>query len=337
MYLVANSRITIGNVLLKACNSVEIEQSITEFDTKCVIKLPRNMVKKGDKGVTDFIHKGDKVLIELGYNGLYFEEFNGFIDVIGSDTPLSIECANEWFLFKKNKLNKSFPAATLKEVLSYAFAGFAIDCPDVRLGKFLITNASSYEVAKGLKDSTGFVAKLDVQNKKLSCYWAFDMKAPKMHTYVFGTRNEKLISGLISQKLFPNVKKNDLKFERKDDLKIQIEAIAPKVNGKKMKVTVGSKEPNAEKRTRNYGYEIKTEAELKAAAEKDLAKWKYDGYRGGTITGFGTPRTEAGDSLKLIDPENPEREGTYLIEKVVKRYNADSATFERENTISYKI
>jgi len=333
MYLNANSRITIGNIQIKAVNEVVIESTVKDLEGKATITLPRNFVKKGTKGVTDFIKKGDKVTIELGYNGFYYREFFGYVDIIGSGTPLVIECDNEWFNHKKNVLNKSWLSVNLKTVLKTAMPGYSITCPEVNLGKFLIKSASSFETVKGLMRSVGFFTRLDEDNKKVDCYWPYDIINYGTHTYVFGTHNEQLLR---ARNLYPNIKKNGLTFKVKDDIKLRIIAKCITPTGKHLKVEVGSSDNDAERRTRNYGHEILTEVALKEAADRDLKTWTYGGYRG-TITGFGIPRTNAGDTLKIIDVENPEREGNYLIEKVTKRYNAERAFFERENSLSYKV
>lgn len=336
MYLNANSRITIGTLRFEAVNMVEIEESVRELDNKCKITLPRNFVKKDEKGVTNFIKRKDKVKVELGYNGNYHIEFEGYVDAIGSDTPLVIECDGVWFPHKQNNLLKSFPQATLKEVLQFAFPDYKIDCPDVKLGKFLIQNTSSYGVIKGVKDTAGFYAKIDEETKTITGYYPYSPTKYKTHFYVFGTYDKTKIAELHKRNLSPNIKKNSLKFKKRDELKICLTAKALQTDGKTLKVTVGSTESNAEKRTRNYGYEIKTEKELREAAERDLARWSYDGYTG-DITGFGVPRTHAGDTLTLVDAENPEREGNYLVEKVKMKYSADNAMYERVNTLSFKI
>lgn len=336
MYLNASSRITIGSIVLTSTNNVEIEESVRDLDGKCVIVIPRNLVKKEGKGVTDFIKRKDKVKVELGYNGELFTEFEGFVDVVGSEIPLRIECDNLWFPHKQNNLLMSFKNATLKEILQYAFSEYTIECPDVNVGKFLIQNMSSYGVIKGLKDTVGFYARLDESNKKITGFYPFSPSKYITHTYVFGTHDEAIISGLSARRLSPNVKKNGLKFLHKDELKIELTAKALQRDGKTLKLTLGSTESDAEKRTRNYGYEITTEKQLREAAERDLSKWSYDGYQG-TITGFGFPRTHAGDTVTIIDPDNKEREGNYLIDKVKIGYSADSAQYERVNTLSYKI
>lgn len=333
MYLNANSKITIGKIQFLAVNEVIIETSVKDLEAKATITMPRNVVAKEGKGVTDFIKRGDAVTIELGYNGNFYTEFTGFVDEIGSDTPLVIECDNYWYNHKKNTLNKSWERASLKEVLAFALPDYKVDCPDVQLGKFLIKSASTFEVVKGLMRSVGFFTKLDEANKIVSCYWSYEPTKYETHTYVFGSRNEAELRKL---NLFPNVRKSNLTFKIKDDIKLRITAKAITKAGKHLKVKIGSYDKDAEKRTRNFGHEIENEKQLREAAERDLKRWSYAGYKG-SISGFGFPLTRAGDTLKLIDIDNPEREGQYLIERVKITYSAERANYIRENTLSYKL
>ena len=336
MFLVPQSRIKIGDVTFTSLNEVVIDRSVKDFESRATITLPRNFAKRGNKGVTEFIKKGNAVTIVLGYNNSIYVEFTGYVDTIGASTPLVIECDGEWYPHKKNELTpKTIEKATLKQVLTYAFPDYTIDCPDTNLGTFAVGKVSSFAVLKAVKDSAGFYTRIDETKKIISCYYAYEPTVTTNHNYVFGTRSDELLKSLRLRKLFPNIKKNDLKFERKDDLKIQITAKAKQRDGKTLQVIVGSTHDLADKRTRNYGYEITNEVELKAAAEKDLKLMNFDGYKG-SVTGFGYPRVNAGDSVTIIDPENTEREGKYLCEKVKINYSV-TIGYERVTTISYKI
>jgi hypothetical protein len=75
--------------------------------------------------------------------------------------------------------------------------------------------------------------------------------------------------------------------------------------------------------------------DLRAIGEAIYKRNCYDGYSG-TITGFSDPRTNAGDTLKIIDPLELDHQGNYLIEAVHKTYDLSSG-FDRENTLSFKV
>ena len=89
---------------------------------------------------------------------------------------------------------------------------------------------------------------------------------------------------------------------------MHITVISKQKKGKDVKIEVGSKDKDANKITLTL-YNVSNESEMRKQAEAELKRRAYNGYTG-TITGFGAPRTQAGDSLKIIDPDNPEREGT---------------------------
>lgn len=336
MYLTPNSRLKIGNVTFESLNEAIVERSVKDFYSKATITLPRNFSKREGKGVTQFIHKGDVVILELWYGETAVTEFTGYVESIGSATPLIIECDGEWYQHKKNELTpKTIEKATLKQILQYCFPGFQIDCPEVALGTYEIGKVSSYEVVKSIRTTAGFYARINNSDKTINCYYPYDPKNTINHKVVFGTTDPSLLDSLMKRSLFPNIKKNNLVFERKDDVKISITAKAKQRDGKTLTVKVGSSDESADKRTRNYGYEITTEQQLRSAAENDLKRMVFDGYTG-TVTMFGSPQVHAGDSLTIIDSENPEREGTYLVEKVKVNYSVNTG-FERVVTISYKI
>jgi hypothetical protein len=175
---------------------------------------------------------------------------------------------------------------------------------------------------------------LDENGKRITCFWAYDFQGFGKHTYVFGTRDGTHLADLRDRRLAPNIAANGLKFVSKDDRKLQITGKARQKNGTVITATVGCKDDDAEKRTMNFGSDVKTESELKSRIETELKKSNYDGYEG-TITGFGSPQTTPGDTLALIDSEPPERNGEYLIKRVKVRFNASG--FRRENELSYKI
>jgi hypothetical protein len=346
MYLIPKSEITIGSARFYGENSgikeVEISMSVVSLANTAVITIPRNFVKKDGRGVLDVIHVGDRVNIRLGYGDNINDEFKGYVSKIGDGTPIRIEVDDEWYPFKKSEpLNKSWATTQLTEVLRFCFPGYGIEfagnkTAEIKLsGGFIIDNTTPYQAIKGLKESYGFATKIDEQEKKITCFYPYDFSGYNTHTYVFGTRDEQALQGLQNRKLSPNVAKNDLKFERKEDVKLQVTAKAKQRDGKELSVTVGSKEDGATKRTLTFGSEINNATDLKARAEEELARRSFDGYTG-KITGFGAPQVMPGDNLTIIDTDNPEREATYLVEAVAIKYVIGTG-FRRECTLSYKV
>ena len=85
---------------------------------------------------------------------------------------------------------------------------------------------------------------------------------------------------------------------------------------------------------RTLSYANKTAPELRELALAEYKRVSFDGFDG-TVTGFGLPRTNAGDTLKLVSEREPERNGMYLVESVTVRYG--NAYFERINRLGYKV
>ena len=114
----------------------------------------------------------------------------------------------------------------------------------------------------------------------------------------------------------PNIVKNELKFARKEDMHLRITCQYTDRKGKHHKFEVGdTSHADAQHRTLTLGANIATEQDARQLAQSEIDRIAFDGYTG-KLTGFGLPRTKAGDAVKLVDPDNPERQGTYLIKAV---------------------
>jgi hypothetical protein len=258
------------------------------------------------------------VLIESGYNEKYDIEFTGYITKIESDFPLTIYCEDESYVLRQSKHVRAYKSATLDQVLrDIVPAQIKWDAPSVNIGKYQIDKASGYAVLSDLTKNYGLYSRMRNGVLKVGLAYDFGENAAQ-HEYVIGG----------------NVKRNELKYKRTSDFNLRFKAVATNANGTKTTAVVGSNEPNASERTLNFAGPM-TEAQLREKASAMLKKLVYDGYTG-DISGFGLPRTHAGDALLLRDKNEPERGGKYLIEKVEIIYS-ESVGYERINTLSYKI
>lgn len=320
------AKVQLGNVKLNNVSSFEIDENILEMSNTAKIVIPRNYAKLKDKSILEQIKAGDKVTIEAGYNGELGSEFTGYIREIESEAPLVIHCDDETYPLRQTNFIKSYRDASLKEILTDIIpSNMTFECPDVRVGKYQIDNASSFAVLQDLMKHYGLYSSL--QNGVLKVGLAYDFgENTATHIYTINAPADRPYQ--------KNVKSNSLKFKRKEDFKVRYKAISNNANGKKTVVVVGNKERDASERTLNFAGGL-TEKELRERATAVMAKTVYDGYTG-DITGFGLPRTHAGDSLELRDSLDPGRNGRYLIEKVNISYSLSSG-FARKNTLSYKV
>lgn len=321
MYIEPCARVRIGTsskyVEFLSVNKIVIEESVKELGDKATITLPRNYKQLAGKSLLEYIKVGDEVLIELGVNNQYRQEFKGFLGEIETNAPLVLHVDDLFYPLKRNNWKKAWRTVTLRELLTTIAPGYTIDCPDVNLGQFQLANVSTYRVISELSQTYGFYS--FIRNNVLTCQFAYDVRGTgNAYTYTF----------------YETVKANGLKYHRAEDVKVRIKAIANLPTGKKLTVEVGSTDNDASQRTLNFGNISKSE--LQTSAEQWYKKLCFDGYTG-TITGFCNPRTHAGDSLTIVDREEPDREGQYLIEKTVITYDPFSTGFQRENTLSFKI
>lgn len=327
-FLNMNARVTLGNVRLDNVSQFEINESILEMSNTAKITIPKHYALNDSKAVLEQFKVGDRVTIEAGYDGNLPTEFTGYISEIDSDIPLVISC-EDMYRLRQNNFIKSYREGTkLKQILTEIVpAGdtsgvYEINCDDVTIGAYQIDNASTFAVLQDLMTNYGLYSRLN--NGVLKVGLAYDFGGNSTtHEYVIGK----------------NVKKNELKYHRKEDYKKQVIASAyeNKTKKKKIEVIAGAKEKDVSVTRLNYGT-VMTKPELTDIANGILKKIWHDGYAG-SITGFGLPRTHAGDALLVKDElerDNRYRGSKYLIEKVDISYN-ESSGFSRQNTLSYKI
>ena len=130
-----------------------------------------------------------------------------------------------------------------------------------------------------------------------------------------------------------NIVSEDLQYFRLDDQNLGIKAYStfeveqntgtrkdgtPIKRKRRLTVTVPDGFVDGELRT-VYFWDVKTEKELKKLATERLNRFYYEGFQGSFIA-FGLPSVKHGDAANLIDATKPERNGVYLIKKVVKTF-----------------
>ena len=88
------------------------------------IELPLSVVMQNydlrkQINLSGLIKEGDSIKIEAGYDNVTRLEFEGYIKRINYTIPLSIECEDELYLFRKMNFKKSFNDAPLKDIIQY--------------------------------------------------------------------------------------------------------------------------------------------------------------------------------------------------------------------------
>ncbi|QSS96585.1 hypothetical protein [Psychroflexus sp. ALD_RP9] len=323
MYVNIDISVKIGDFEINNLKSIRIENTLNSLMDTAKISLPRefkinNQTDFRGKYLLDIIQKDMPVTIKFGYNGNLESEFVGYIKNIGAEIPILIECEDEMSRLKKSKkYNLSFDNIKLEDLLKAIAPGYNFEVGDISLGKLNIENATAYEV---LEDLRKFGIKCWFDGKTLKAGTMLSLASGKKHQYSFG-RNIR--------------ESSDLKYVSKDKKEIKIKAISLQKGTSEKVIYEFGKNINGE-RTLHAPLNL-NKGELKIWSEDYYKNIVFDGYEG-NLDGWCVPRTKAGDTLSLIDPNYPtgERDGDFLIESVVTDVNA-MVGIKRSNKISIKL
>ena len=139
-------------IVIKKINSVKIESSWKMLTDKATIILPRNVKFFNKNNIKAVFKKGDKVKIELGYNGNLVTEFEGYITKVSADIPIKVECEDEMYQLKKLPVNISLKKTSLKNLISKIVPGYSVDALEVEIGSQRHPKTTVAKVLKYLQE-----------------------------------------------------------------------------------------------------------------------------------------------------------------------------------------
>lgn len=302
-------------IRFNSLHSVETYKSLDKVGSSAKIKIPTSArLNYANTNQTESVQtakvfkRGDKVHIQLGYNGNLVSEFKGFIYKINLTTPLEIECEGYEFLLRQDCPTKTFASTTLKEVLNWLIAGTEISIngkiPDVNLTNFVIPKSlNKLDVLQQLKERYG-----------ITIYFADNVLYAGLDFIQY--------LGTVKYKLGWNtVKEDELKYQYEDDVKLRIKAVLVKKDNTKLEAEVGDKD--GQQRTL-YFYNVSSKAELEKLALAEMKKYKFSGYTG-KITTFLEPFAAPGMVAEIMDEKYNERGGKYEIRSVKTTFGQSGA------------
>lgn len=325
-------RITIAdNLQFTVCQSIHIESSVQVLANNAKVELPREFRNAVDevgksiniagKSILDFMKRGDSIKIEFGYDGNLEKEFEGYINNVGAETPLLLECEDEMFQLKKApRVTKFIKSGKLIDILKAVLpAKYTIECNgDYSIGKWLIEDATPYNVLEELREKAGIRAYF--KNPTTLCVGMIvDFKAETVHKYNF---SENVRRG------------SSLKFEQKESKPIFLTVESKQANGSVLSVSVGEKGGDEKKMKL---WPNMTKSELEVWANKQQTSVSYSGFSG-SLDGWCEPRTQPGHAVQLYRPYYKDRhqDGRYFIESVTIDVNGSDG-IKRTNNLSYKL
>lgn len=325
-------KITIAdNLQFTVCQSMKIESSVQVLSNTATLELPREFKNAVDpvgksiniagKSILDFMKRGDAIKIEFGYDGNLETEFEGYISKIGAETPLILECEDEMFQLKKApRITKFIKSGKLIDIIKAVVPStYTIECNgDYSIGKWLIEDATPYNVLEELREKVGIRAYFK-DPKTLAVGMIVDFKPQTKHRYNF---SESVRRG------------SSLKFETKESNPVFLTVESKQANGTVFKVSVGEKGGD-EKTMKLWPNMTKTELEI--WANKQQTSVSYNGFEG-TLDGWCYPRTKPGDAVEIYRPFYKDRhqDGIYFIEGVTIDINGSDG-IKRANQLSYRL
>lgn len=294
------SKVHIGKHTFNGLVEGEITSAWDTFTDTCTLTFPHRL--DWDKELKDYIKRGDKVDIHLGYNEDNKLAFTGYIRSIKASIPVQIELEDTAYLFKRNTTTFSIKDATLADVLDKIVPShipIARQPDKLGLAAFRISNMTPAQVLEEVRKN--YFQKFWFRDGKLYAGLAYWPETRQTHKFHF-------------QK---NIIKHDLEYLDEDQVKIKLKVISVDKDNKKKEYEYG--DPEGEQRT--IYYYGKTKADIDAIAEEEIKRMRYSGYRG-SFTSFGEPYVNHGDEVVLDDNDYPERTGGYLVKSVTRSFGS---------------
>ena len=300
--------ITVGDYRLGMVGKVEIHKSVELLADTALITLPGAEYNKA-LDVESRIHRGDRVVIILGYTEIGMqEEFRGWVQRISTDNgEITLECEDDLFKFRvavPDEEMKDVPLDTLlRKVISGIGGGYTVDCSyEWKYDRFVINSATGFDVLKKVQEDSG----ADIY-----------LEDGVLHIHAPGEKVGKDVIYDFSQ----NVQSCNLEYRRADERKVRVvvKAIMPDGTVKEMEVgtTGGDK------------VEIRCaatdDASMRARGESEVRRLTFDGYDG-SITTWLVPGVLPGDSAELYDRDYEYKNGRYYVRSVTTEFGADGAT-----------
>ncbi len=296
--LVLTAHITIGNLVFRHATAVTCTSGWQAMGDKCTVTLPRNVAIRG-KRIRDLVKPGDAATVAVGYGRDLSQLITGKVVRVSPELPISIDIEDEFYDLRRSTVSKSWPAVTLKDLLTDLVPGTALSVPGISLGKFRIDQVTKARVLLELQKIYGIYSWF--RGGVLHSGFAYAAEPAAVHKFHF-------------QK---NVISSSLTYVEEDERKIKVRAISFMPDGSTLSVDLGDAE--GDQRTLHY-YELDA-TQLKAIAQAEMGRLKVSGYEGEIVT-FGRPPVMHGDAVELTDGYNPDRTGQYFVDQVITTWGA---------------
>ena len=296
--------IQVGSWKLGMVENVTVRRSVEELADTAVVTLPGAEYNAALQ-VEDKIHRGDRVVINLGYDEVgMVQEFEGWVQRVGTDGgAITLECEDDLFLFRKAVPDAQLSNVTLTDLLARVVegvgGGFAVDCSySWTYQKFVISSATGYDVLKKVQEESGADIYID---------------GDTLHVHGPGEK----VGNTVIYDFFQNVQDCDLTYRRTED--------------RRVRVVVKALLPDGKVKEREYGTTGGDSVTVKCATSDDESmrlrgesehkRLTFDGYDGNIVTWL-VPYIKPGDTAELHDRDYQYKDGSYYVKAVETTFSA---------------
>lgn len=310
--------IRIGGFRLKMVEKVSIKRSVELLSDTATITLPGTVFNKAIN-IEDKIKVGDDVEIKLGYNDNLKEEFKGYLKAIKTDGgSLTLELEDDIYLFRKSVKDEEMKDASVKSILENICSqvgGFSVSCDyDFSYDKFVINNATGYDVLKKIQDEAS--PNIYLKDKVLHVH--------PQYAEIFGEARYDFSR---------NIERDgtDLKYKSEDERKLLVVVEGTDETGATVSVEKGT--TGGDKMTLKLPG-VSSKSSLEQKAQSVLDQKVYTGYEG-SFQSWLIPYVDAGYKVSITDPDYEIKDGTYYVISVETTFSKDGGV--RKITLGKKI
>lgn len=364
-----NCRISIGKWEFDFVHSVEIVSSWDTLTDTCTITLPRNIkYTRNNQELTNIFEgpdavffRGDKVKVELGYDGEFTVLFGGYVADVRNDKPTEILCEDPMYQLKQSWIDKlNLPAGKLSTLINTLLGdgsfenerGFLFgDDPefevadnsrvisDIDISEWAVANTTIAKVLDKLRKNSGiatyFRPELDGEG---NLFYRFVCGLPYSTEDGYRTKRDTLSDGGIQFQEDPLQSGLNQGFQTNFEFGKNIISDSDLIYKSRENIRVlvigNSRQKDNTVLTYQAGttggdvveFNIPnlTQESLEQMVQSRLDNTLYEGFAG-TMKAFLEPTVRHGETVKMKNVYNADNNGVFLIKKVVTTFGVNGA------------
>lgn len=295
---------------------VEIIRSVDNLADVATIILPEAIMNEVIN-LEGKINRGDAVIIEMGYDGDLVNEFTGHVrEITTNNSLLKIHCEDALFKFRVGVKDKELKPTSIKKIAQYLIdeidKDYKIDCDyDISYEKFTIHDATAFDVLKKLQEESSANIYFETTTKTLHIHPPYTQKGGEVH-----------------YSMQKNVETSSLKYDNKEDKKVEVIIESTDTKGNIKKVTAGT--TGGDKVTMKVG--SMPDSSMQEIANEVLKRHNSPGYNG-TFDTWLIPKVEPSYTARIKDEDYPDKTGRYYVSAVTTKLSSSGGV----RTITPKI